>query len=88
MANLSKFVPFGRYDAARTHDESRAIVCCVCGRKVKKSKAHGSVHVVSEKFSNLVRKFVYGGYSVHNTAHPTGLCITCRLALSAVDKVP
>ena len=62
IANLSKFVPFGQFDVARTHDEAKAIVCCICGRKVKKSKAHGSVHVVSEKFSNLVRKFVYSGY--------------------------
>ena len=78
MANLSKFSK-----NPRTHDQARAIVCCACGRKVKKS----NVHVLSEKFENLVRKFVFDGFSVHNTAHPTALCVTCRLALSDLEKV-
>ena len=85
MANQSKF---GKQDTARTHDEARAVVCCVCGRKVKKNKTGGTISFVSEKWEKLVRRFVYQDYSVHNNAHPTGLCVTCRLALSAADKVP
>ena len=84
MANQSKF---GRQDIARTHDEARAVVCCVCGRKVKKNKTGGTITFVSEKWEKLVRRFVYEGYSVQNTAYPTGLCVTCRLALSAAHKV-
>ena len=84
MASLSKF---GRQDTARTHDEARAVVCCVCGRKVIKNKTGGTTTCVSDKFEQLVRRFVYSRYSVHNTAHPTGLCVTCRLSLSAAEKV-
>ena len=84
MANLSKF---GRLDSARTHEQARAIICCVCGRKVRKNKTGGTVTVVSEKLSNLVRKFVFDGFTVHNTTYPTAMCVTCRLALSALEKV-
>jgi ribosomal protein S26 len=84
MSTLSKF---GRQETARTHDEARAIVCCVCGRKVKKNKTGGTVKVVNEKLANLVRKFVFEGFSVSNTSHPTAICVTCRLALCAVEKV-
>ena len=84
MANLSKY---GRQDVARTHDEARGIVCCVCGRKPKKNKTGGNINIVSEKWETLVRKFVFKNYSVNNTAHPTALCVTCRLALSDKEKV-
>ena len=84
MSALSKFgraVGFG----ARTHDESRTIICCVCSKKVKQDKH--CIKVVSEKWSDLVRKFVFSGYSIHNPLHPTALCVTCRTTLSALDKV-
>ena len=84
MANLSKF---GRLASAWTHEQARAIICCVCGRKVKKNKTGGTVAALSEKLSKLVRKFVFDGYTVHNTSYPTGMCVTCRLALSALEKV-
>ena len=84
MSALSKF---GRAEGggARTHDESRTIVCCVCSKKVKQDKH--CIKVVSEKWSDLVRKFVFSGYSIHNPLHPTALCVTCRTTLSALDKV-
>ena len=84
MASLSKF---GKLDSARTHEQSRAIVCCCCGKKVKVNKKGGTVNIVSEKMSCLVRKYVYEGYSEHNTAHPTAMCVTCRLALTDLGKV-
>ena len=84
MDNLKKY---GRQDKARTHTEARAIICCVCGRKPKKNKTGGNISVVSEKWETLVKRFVYKDYSVHNTAHPTALCVTCRLGLSDLDKV-
>ena len=84
MASLSKF---GKLDSARTHEQCRAIVCCCCGKKVKVNKKDGTVNIVSEKMSCLVRKYVYEGYSEHNTAHPTAMCVTCRLALTDLGKV-
>ena len=76
---------FGRVDKPRTHEESRAIVCCVCSKKVKQDKH--SIKIVSDKLSDLVRKFVFSGYSIHNPLHPTALCASCRLTLSAMVKV-
>ena len=54
-------------------------------KKVKQDKH--CIKVVSEKWSDLVRKFVFSGYSIHNPLHPTALCVTCRTTLSALDKV-
>ena len=84
MAALSKF---GRFEAPRTHDQARSIICCVCGRKVKVNTKGGTVNKVSLRLSNLVRKFVYDGYSEQNSAHPTAMCVTCRLGLFELDKV-
>ena len=82
MSALSKF---GRVDSARSHDELRKIICCVCSKKVKQSKT--SIKVVSEKLSLLVRKYVFSEFSIHNTLHPTGICDSCRLTLTAMEKV-
>ena len=84
MSALSKF---GKLESARTHDESRAIVCCVCWKKVKQNQPKGVVKVLTDRLSQLVRKFVYDGYSDQNTAHPTAMCGNCRLILCALDKV-
>ena len=46
------------------------------------------VKVVSDRWSNLVRKFIYEGFSVQNNSHPTALCVTCRLTLSSMEKNP
>ena len=85
QSKLSAMSKFGRVDKPRTHEESRAIVCCVCSKKVKQDKH--SIKIVSDKLSDLVRKFVFSGYSIHNPLHPTALCASCRLTLSAMDKV-
>ena len=85
MAALSKF---GRVATARSHDECRQVVCCVCSKKVKqKNKRSGTIKVISEKMSNLVRQYVFGGYSVQNPFHPTALCDSCRLTLCDFEKV-
>ena len=84
MASLSKF---GKIESARTHDEARAIVCCVCARKVKVNKKGGIVKTLSAKLSYLVQKFVFDGYSDRNSAYPTAMCGTCRLTLFDLEKV-
>jgi hypothetical protein len=82
MSLLSKF---GKLRESRDHEESRAIICCVCSKKVKQDRT--SVRVVSEKLSNLVRKYVFSEYTIHNTLHPTAICHTCRSTICAMDKV-
>ena len=42
---------------------------------------------VDDRFAALIVKHVFSGFSVNNDAHPTGLCVTCRLALVALEKV-
>ena len=70
-------------ERAISHDEARAYICCVCGRKVNTG---GSKHV-SPKLASLVCQFVNASFSVLNSFHPTGMCVTCRLTLSAYEKV-
>ena len=87
MSHLTKF---GKVRSPRTHDEARAIVCCVCWLKVKQKQFNpksGVTKIVSEKLSDLVKKFVYDGYSVQNTSHPTSMCVSCRLTLCSLEKV-
>ena len=80
MSNLSKFA-----SKARTHEEARAVVCCVCGRKVVARK--GGFPCVSDRLANLVSKYVYENFSVQNSYHPTAICGTCRVTLGAFEKV-
>ena len=80
--SLSKF---GKSHMPRSHEECRAIVCCVCSRKVKQTPT--STGFVSEKLSILVRKFVFEGYNTQNSLYPTAMCVSCRLTLSVLDKV-
>ena len=82
MSSLSKF---SKKTSARTHDEARAVVCCVCGKKVKDNK--GGVSVVSDRLSNLVCQYVHQNYSVQNTSHPTAMCGACRVTLCSYEKV-
>ena len=72
---------------ARSHEESRQIICCCCGKKVKTNSGQKPITKVNEKYEQLVRKVVYSEYSVNNNAYPTGLCDGCRLALVANEKV-
>ena len=79
----SKFV---KKEAARTHEEARTSVCCACWKKTGDRKE--IVKVVGERWASLVRQNIFSEFSVINTAHPTALCVTCRLALSAIEKNP
>lgn len=72
---------------ARTHEEARMCVCCCCGRKVKIQKGKTLIKVVDEKTQGLVVKFVFSDFSISNPSHPTSICTTCRLTLSAMEKV-
>lgn len=78
---------FEKGPIARTHEEARRIVCCCCGKKCKCIKNTGSAFIVTERFSGLVRRFVEATYSDQNPEHPVALCDSCRLALSAHEKV-
>ena len=82
MSTLSKF---GNKKSARTHEEARGCMCCVCGKKLKDNK--GGVKLVSGKLADLVRQFVHKNYSIHNNSHPTAMCGTCRVTLSVFEKV-
>ena len=72
---------------SRTHEQSRQSVCCCCGRKVKFSGDKKTIRVIDEKLSSMIVKFVYSDFSISNSAHPTAICTTCRLALTAIEKV-
>ena len=72
-------------ERAITHDEARAYICCTCGKKVNTKT--GGVKVVSPKLANLVCQFVSARFSVQNSFHPTAICGTCRLTLTAYEKV-
>ena len=82
MSTLSKFSKKG---SARTHVEARAVICCVCGKKVKDKK--GGVGFVNDRLSNLVRQYVHQDYSVQNISHPTAMCGSCRVTLGSYEKV-
>jgi uncharacterized CHY-type Zn-finger protein len=82
MSTLSKFA--GK-KFARTHEDARAVVCCVCARKLKDKK--GGMPVINTRIEILVRQFVHKDYSVHNIAHPTAICGSCRVALCSREKV-
>ena len=53
MAYLSKY---GRQDVARTHDEARGIVWCVCGRKPKKNKTLNKSMKMDKSMSKILTK--------------------------------
>ena len=82
MSTMSKFV---KKDSARTHDEARCVICCVCAKKVKDNT--GGRRIVSNKLAALVRQFVHGSYSTYNNSHQTAICSSCRLTLVELDKV-
>ena len=46
-----------------------------------------NIKVIDEKLSSMIVKFVYSDFSISNSAHPTAICTTCRLALTAIEKV-
>ena len=65
---------YPRVNSARTHDEARQAVCCVCGKKPKQYKDRKAITVISDKQCELERQFVCTIYSKQNTSHPTALC--------------
>ena len=82
MSSLTK----GGKEFARSHDDARAAVCCVCGKKVKDNKKGGRP-VINSRLESLVCQFVHKNYSILNTAYPTAICGSCRLTLCSLEKV-
>ena len=74
---------FGKLKVQRS--QCREIVCCVCAKKVKQNNK--SIKKVSDKLAGLVRKFVFDGYTIQDPWYPTAICDSCRLTLSALEKV-
>ena len=77
MSSLSKF---SKKESARTHEEARAVVCCVCGRKVKDGRT------VTDGLAGLVNEHVYTGYATEKDAFPVGICSTCQHTLDSLEK--
>ena len=77
---------YGTGKTARTHQESRMVVCCCCGRKMKVQKGKTPIKVINDQIAALVVKYVYCNYSLNNEAYPTAICTTCRLTLVATEK--
>ena len=71
---------------ARTHEEARMAVCCICGKKPKGSSTTKPILVLSDKQMELV-KMIREEYNFHNPMHPTGLCLTCNITLTAIKMV-
>ena len=82
---MAAFSKFASKDSARTHDQARAVICCVCAKKVKDKS--GGVKCVNERLSNLVCQYVHSSFSIHNPSHPTVICGSCRLTLCSWEKV-
>ena len=80
---ISDMSKFKKKESARTHEEARAVVCCACGRKVKK----GGVSCVSPRLASLVCQYVHTNFSIQNSYHPTAMCTTCSVTLCALEKV-
>ena len=64
---------------ASGHEEFRSRICCCCGSK-KNTSPIGDAGV------NLVKTFVFSGYSTEVLSYPTGLCGTCQRQLYKAKK--
>ena len=71
--------PFSGKEAARTHDESRKVVCAFCFLKKV-------VQPLSEVQEEWIKSYD-PAFSVKDQKCPSVLCGSCRLALSAHNKV-
>ena len=66
---------------ARTHDENRALVCKVC---VKDKKC---VRSINQEIEALITKHYKSGLDhTQDDSLPTGICSSCRQALSAMES--
>ena len=66
---------------ARSHDENRALVCKVC---VKYKKC---VRRINEGIDALIAKHYQSGLDhTQDDSLPTGICSSCRQALSAMES--
>ena len=72
---------------AKTHEQSRRSICCVCGKTPKVYPSKKPIEVISEKQCDLVKRFVNENYCMSNPLHPTALCFTCNTTLLAHEKV-
>ena len=73
--------PFVKKKVSRTHQDSLRTVCAACWRKPK------DVRGVSDRFAELICRFVYKDYSKSNGLHPTVVCVGCQKTLSDMAKV-
>ncbi len=62
----------------RTHEENRAIVCCICWQK--------SNQTISTKLCSIIRQNVIANYDPNSPLFPGGLCSSCRAALYSVAR--
>ena len=74
-------------ETARSHEEARRSVCCVCSRKPKEYKTTKPITDISPKQADLVRQLVFEDFDVKNILHPTALCLSCNTLLSAIARV-
>ena len=73
--------PFLKKKVPRTHQDSLRTVCAACWRKPK------DIRGVSDRFAELICRFVYKDYSKSNGLHPTVVCVGCQKTLSDMAKV-
>ena len=76
-----------RGDWARTHEECRQLIYTICSKKVKSTKGHSAITVLSERYEKIIKDFIIPDFSLGDDFYPTALCDTCRLGLVALEKV-
>ena len=87
LTDYYKFLDMAHARQARSHEDSRKVVCCVCGKKPKGYAKVKAISVVNEKQIEMVKSLVHQDLDVGNPWHPTGMCLSCNTTLSAFQKV-
>ena len=72
---------------ARSHEESRQLICSCCAKKVRTHKSRNPIKKMNVRYEHLLKLYVFSEYSVNNTSYPSALCDSCRLTLVAIEKV-
>ena len=67
---------------AKTHEDARSGICCVCWRKSDKN-----MRSVSKAIEDLVKKFVFENSSFSKESFPSSICGSCRICLNEIEKV-
>ena len=74
--------PFLQKHRARTHDESRAVLCALCFNRGGKD-----IRLVTPVIVSQIQRFVHSDYSLAKLHLPTSICGSCRQKLSRYEKV-